>query len=184
MPDSLWLHGLPHTRLPCPSPSPGACSNSYSLSQWCHPTISSSVFPFSSCLQFLARIRVFSNEPAKVLELQVQQQSFQWIFRTYLLSDGLAGSPCSPRDSQESSPTLQIQSISSSALSLLYGPTLTFIHDYWKNHSFKNVDLCLKAISLLLNTLSRLVIPFLPRSKRLLISWLQSSSTVTGSPRK
>ena len=52
MPDSLWLHGLPHTRLPCPSPSPGACSNSYSLSQWCHPTISSSVVPFSSCLQF------------------------------------------------------------------------------------------------------------------------------------
>ena len=47
----LWLHGLKHARLPCPSPSPGACSNSCPLSQWCHPTISPSVIPFSSCLQ-------------------------------------------------------------------------------------------------------------------------------------
>ena len=49
--DSLWLHGLQHTRPPCPSPSPGACSNSCPLSWWCQPTISSSVVPFSSCLQ-------------------------------------------------------------------------------------------------------------------------------------
>ena len=49
--DSLWPPGLQHTRLPCPSPSPRACSNSSPLSQWCHPTISSSVVPFSSCLQ-------------------------------------------------------------------------------------------------------------------------------------
>ena len=49
--DSLWSHGLQHTRLPCPSPSPGACSNSCPLSQWCHPTILSSVVPFSSCLK-------------------------------------------------------------------------------------------------------------------------------------
>ena len=55
MSNSLWLHGLQHTRLPCPSPSPGACSNSCPSSQWCHPTISTSVIPFSSCLQsFLA----------------------------------------------------------------------------------------------------------------------------------
>ena len=53
--DSLWPQGLQHTRLPCPSSTPGACSNSCPLSQWCHPTISSSVIPFSSCLQsFLA----------------------------------------------------------------------------------------------------------------------------------
>ena len=51
MSDSLQPHGLQHTRLPCPSPSPGACSNSCPLSQWCHPTILSSVIPFSSCLQ-------------------------------------------------------------------------------------------------------------------------------------
>ena len=49
--DSLWPHGLQHTRLPCPSPTPGACSNSCPSSQWCHPTISSSVIPISSCLQ-------------------------------------------------------------------------------------------------------------------------------------
>ena len=55
MSDSLWPHGLQHARLPCPSPTPGACSNSCSLSRWCHPTISSSVVPFSSCPQsFLA----------------------------------------------------------------------------------------------------------------------------------
>ena len=51
MSNSLWPHGLQHARLPCPSPSPGACSNSCPLSRWCHPTISSSVIPFSSCLQ-------------------------------------------------------------------------------------------------------------------------------------
>ena len=53
--NSLWPHGLQHARLPCPSPIPGACSNSCPLSWWCHPTISSSLIPFSSCLQsFLA----------------------------------------------------------------------------------------------------------------------------------
>ena len=61
---------------------------------------------------------------AKVLELQIQHQSFQWIFRTDFLQDGLVGSPHSPRDSQESSPAPQFKSISSSAFSLLYGPTL------------------------------------------------------------
>ena len=49
--DSLLPHGLQHARFPCPSPSPRACSNSCPLSQWCHPTVSSSVIPFSSCLQ-------------------------------------------------------------------------------------------------------------------------------------
>ena len=52
MSDSLWPHGLQHARLPCPSPTPGAYSNSCPSSRWFHPTISSSVFPFSSCLQF------------------------------------------------------------------------------------------------------------------------------------
>ena len=51
MSDSLWPHGLQHARLPCPSPNPWVCSNSCPLSRWCHPTISSSVFPFFSCLQ-------------------------------------------------------------------------------------------------------------------------------------
>ena len=77
-----------------------------------------------------------SHEVAKVLEFQLQHQSFQWTPRTDLLQNGLVGSPCSPRDSQESSSTSQFKSINSSALSFLYSPTLTSIHDYWKNNSF------------------------------------------------
>ena len=70
-----------------------------------------------------------SPQVAKLLELQFQHQSFQWIFRTDFLSDGLVGSPCSPRDSQESSPTSQFKRINS-VLSFLYGPTLTSIHEH------------------------------------------------------
>ena len=77
-----------------------------------------------------------SHEVAKVLEFQLQHRSFQGTFRIDLLQNGLVGSPCSPRDSQESSPTPQFKSINSSALSLLHSPTLTSIHDHWKNHSF------------------------------------------------
>ena len=73
-----------------------------------------------------------SHEVAKVLEFQLQHQSFQWTPRTDLLWDGLVGSPCSPRDSQESSPTPQFKSINFSALSFLYSPTHTSIHDHWK----------------------------------------------------
>ena len=75
-----------------------------------------------------------SHEVAKVLEFQLQHHSFQRNPRVDL-QNGLAGSPCSPRDSQESSPTLQFKSINSSGLSLLHSPTLTSIHDHWKNHS-------------------------------------------------
>ena len=60
--DSFWPHGLQHARLPCPSPTPGAYSNSCPSSWWYHPTISSSVIPFSSCLQISPSIRVFSSE--------------------------------------------------------------------------------------------------------------------------
>ena len=81
----------------------------------------------------------YSHQVAKVLEPQLHHQSFQWIFRTDFLEDGLVGSPCSPRDSQESSPIPQFKSINSSVLSFLHSPTLTSIHDHWKNHS---LDLC------------------------------------------
>ena len=77
-----------------------------------------------------------SHHVAKGLEFQLQHPSFQWIFRTDFLQEGLVGSPCSPRDSQESSPTPQFKSINSSALSFLHSPTFTSIHDYWKNRSF------------------------------------------------
>ena len=70
-----------------------------------------------------------SNQVAKVLEFQLQHQSFQWTPRTDLLYNGLVGSPCSPRDSQESSPIPQFKSINSSVLSFLYSLTLTSIHD-------------------------------------------------------
>ena len=76
------------------------------------------------------------HQVAKVLEFQLQHQSFQWTPRTDLLQNGLVGSLCSPRDSQESSPTPQFQSINSLALSFLYSPTPTSIHDYRENHSF------------------------------------------------
>ena len=83
-----------------------------------------------------------SHEVAKVLEFQLQHQSFQWTQRTDLLQDGLVGSPCSPRDSQESSPTPQFKSINFLALSFLHSPTFTSIHGHWKNHSLDQTDLC------------------------------------------
>ena len=79
---------------------------------------------------------------AKVLELQLQHQSFQWIFRVDFLWDWLVWSPCCLWDSQESSPQPRLESINSLALSLLYGPALTSIHDYWKSHSFDYAALC------------------------------------------
>ena len=82
------------------------------------------------------------NQVAKVLELQLQHQSFQWIFRTDFLYNWLVASPCRPWDSQESSPTPQFKSINFSVLSFLYSQTLISIHDYWKNHSFDYMNFC------------------------------------------
>ena len=90
-----------------------------------------SVFPSQGLFKWVTPF----HQAAKVSEFQLQHQSFQWILRTDLLSDGLVGSPCCPRDSQEFSPTPQFKSINSSALCFLYTPALTSIHDYWKNHT-------------------------------------------------
>ena len=76
-----------------------------------------------------------SHKVAKVLEFQLYHHSFQRNPRADLLQNGLVGSPCSPRDSQESSPTPQFKSINSSVLSLLHSPTFTSIHDHRENHS-------------------------------------------------
>ena len=103
---------------------------------------------------------------------------------TDFLEDGLVGSPCSPRDSQESSPTPQFKSINSLALSFLYSPTLTSTHDYWKNIALTRQMFVGKVMSLLFNMLSRLIIVFLPRSKCLLISCLQLPSAVILEPKK
>ena len=139
--DSLWLLGLQHARLPCPSLAPRAYSNSCPLCQWCHLTISSSVVPFSSHLNLSQHQGLFQcvgslHQVAKVLEFQLQLWSCQWIFRTEFLWHWLVGSPCSPRESQESSSTPPFKSISSLAFSFPYCPTFTSIHDYWKIYSF------------------------------------------------
>ena len=150
MSNSLAPHGLQHTRLPCPSPSPGACSNSYLLSQWCHPTILSSVIPFFSWLQsypasvsflmsqFFASDDQSIGVSASALVLPMNIQDLFPLGWTGWIS-------LHPRDSQESSPTPQFKSIDCSVLSLLYGSILTSIHDYWKNHSFEYTDLCQKS---------------------------------------
>ena len=141
------------------------------------PPLSPSSLPALNLFQWTGSL----HQVAKVLELQHQHQSFQWIFRFDFLSDWLVWCPCSPRDSQESSPALHFKSIHSSALSLLYGPTLISIHDYWAKHSYDYVDLCHKVMFLLF---SWLVIAFLPRNECLLISWLQSPSAVILEPKK
>ena len=138
--DSLWPHGLQHARPPCPSPATRVYPNSCPLSRWCHPTISSSVISFSPCPQSFPASGCFQmsqlfTSVAKVLEFQLRHQYFQWTPRTDLLWDGLVGTSCSLRNSQESSPIPQFKSINSSVLSFLFSPTLISIHDYWKNHS-------------------------------------------------
>ena len=146
--DSLQLHGLQHTRLPCPSPSPGVCSNSRPLSRWCHPTIPSSVAPFYSCPPSFQHQGLFqragsSHQVAKALELQLQHQSFQWTVS--LISFGMDWLDLLAVQGTRKG-LLQHHSSKASILwhsfSLLYSPTLTPIYDYWKNHSFDYMDLC------------------------------------------
>ena len=136
------LHGLQHVRLLCPSLSPRVCSDLCALSSWwpsnhlnlCHPLfLLPSIFP---------SIRVFSNESALPIRWS-QYWSFSFSISPSNEYSGLISFRIDwldllavPRDSQETSLTPQFESINSLALSLLYGPTLISIHDYWKNHSF------------------------------------------------
>ena len=143
--NSLQSHGLQHARLPCPSPTPGVCSNSRPLSWWCHPSISSSVVPFTYCLQFFPASRSFpmsqfftSDGQSIGASASVHPMNIHNWFPLGLLGLIFLRS----RDSQESSTIPQFKSINSSVLSLLYGPILTTIHDYWKKHSLDNTDLC------------------------------------------
>ena len=137
--DSLRSQELQHARPPCPSPTTRVYPNPSPSHWWCHPAISSSVVPFSFCPQSLPASESFPMSQlftwvAKVLEFQLQHQSFQWTPRTDLLWDGLVGFPCSPRDSQESSATPQSKHQYLGHQLPLY-PTLTSIHDYWRSHS-------------------------------------------------
>ena len=132
----VWLFATPYTaacQASCPSPTPGAYSNSCPFSRWCHPVISSSVIPFSSCFQSfpMTQFLILGGQSIVVSALtSVLPMNIQDWFPL-----GLTG-PINPRDSQESSPTPQFKSINSLVLTFLYSPTLTSIHDYWKNQSF------------------------------------------------
>ena len=153
MSNSLRPHESQHARPPCPSPSPcpsptpGVHSNSCPLSRWCHPAISSSVSPFSSCPQYLPASESFpmsqhfawggQSTGVSALALFLQKNTQDWSPLEWIV-----GSPCSPKDSQESSPTSQFRSINFLALNFLHSPTLTSIPDYLKNHSLDYIDHC------------------------------------------
>ena len=139
--NSLWTHEWQHARPPCPSPTPRVHPNPCPLSWWYHPAISSSVVPFSTCPQSFPASGSFQmsqlfasdgqsigvSASTSVLPMNIQDWSpLGWTGWISLQS----------KDSQESSPTPQFKSINSSVLSFLYSPTLTSIHDHWKNHSF------------------------------------------------
>ena len=177
MSDSLWPHGLQHARLPCPSPTPGACSNSCTLSQWCHPTISSSVIPLSSRLQSFPASGSF------------QMSQF---FTSGGQSIGVSASASVlPMNIHDWFPLGLIawMSLQSKGLSRVFSNTTVQKHQSSKaffivqlSHPYmttrKTTALTRwtfvgKVMSLLFNILSRLVTAFLLRSKHLLISWLQ-----------
>ena len=137
--DSLWPHGLQHAKSPCPSPSPGACSNSCPLSQWCHPTIScplSSLSPVFHPSQHQVPKSQFFSSSGQSIGVSASPSVLPVNIQDWFPLDWL---PCSPRDSQESSPA-HFKNVSSLTFSLLHGPTLTSIYDYWKNPSFDYTD--------------------------------------------
>ena len=151
MSDSLQPHELWQARPPCPSLTPGIYSNSCPLSRWCHPTISSSVIPFSSCLQsFPASVSfpmsqffasggqsIGVSASASVLPMNIQG----WLPLGFRIDWFELPEVQRTLKSLLSAP--QFKSLNFSALSLLYGdPALTSLHDYWKNYSFDHTELC------------------------------------------
>ena len=138
--NSLQPHEWQHARPPCPSPIPGVYTNLSPSSQWCHPAISSSVIPFSSCPQSLP-----SSGSVPMSQL------FAWGGQSIGVSASASVLLMNTRDwsplgwtgwiSLQSSPTPQFKSINFSAFRFLHSPTLTSIHDHWKNHSRDQTDL-------------------------------------------
>ena len=183
--DSLWPHGLQHIRLPCPSPTPGACTNSSLSNWWCHPTMSFSVVPFSSCLQSFPASRSFQmsqffalggqsigvSASASVLPMNIQGWfPLGWTGWITLLYTGLLR--------VFSNTTVKEHQFFSTQLSFII---VQLSHPYTttgKTIALTRRTFVGKVVSLLFNTRSRLVIAFLPRSKCLLISWQQSPSAV------
>ena len=152
-------------------------------SQWCHPTMSFSVVPFSSCLQIFSCIRVFFNE----LAFCTRWPKY-WNFNFSIIPSadysGLISFSINWPNLLSVQGTLKslLQhhniSINFSVLSLLYGPPLVSVHDYWKARALTRWTFVGKVMSFLVHMLSRFIITFLPRSKHPLISWLQLPSAV------
>ena len=140
MSDSLRPQRLQHTRPPCASSNPEVYSNSCPLSQWCRPTISFAVVPFPSYLLSFPASGSFQmsqlfSSGGQSIGVSASTSVLPMNIQDWFPLGWLVGSPCSPKDSQESSPTPQFKSINPLAVSFLYSPTLTSIYDYWKNHS-------------------------------------------------
>ena len=175
-----------HSTPPCPSPTPGVHPNPCPLSWWCHPTISSSVVPFSSCPQSIPSIRGFSNKQ----DLHIRWPNY-WSFRFSISPSNEYSRLISFRIDWFDLPTLKclLQHHSSKA-SILWCSAFFIVQlSYPYITTGKNIALTRwtfagKVMSLLFNMLSRLVIASLLRSKYLLILWLQSSSSVTKEPKK
>ena len=185
--DSLWLHGLQHARPLCPSPTPKAYSNSCLLSWWCHPTILSSVVPFSSCLQSFPASGSFQMSQLFTSD----GHSFGVSALTSVLPMSIQGcfhlgwTGWTSLQSKRLSRLLQHHSSKASTLQC----SAFFIVQQSHPHMTTRITIALtrqtfvdKVMSSLFNMLSRLVITFLPRSKHLLISWLRSPSSVTLEP--
>ena len=143
----LKPHRLQHARFPCPSPTSGPYSNLCPLSWWCHPSISSSVVLFSSCLQSFPASGSFPTSQFFASGGQRFGVSASASFPPK--NDGLISFRMDWLDLLAVQGTLSrvfsnttVQNINSLVFSLLYGPTLTSIHDHWKNHSFDKTDLC------------------------------------------
>ena len=165
MSSSSWPHGLQYTRVPGPSLFAGVCPSPCPLNWWCLPAISSSVTLFF-CLDLSWYPSLFQwvsslHQVARVLELQLQPSVFSKSIQGWfpLRLTGLNSSGVF------SSTTIWKPQFFST-LPFLWS-ALTSIRDYWKDHSFDNMDLCPKMMSLLFNTLSRFVIAFLPRINHL-----------------
>ena len=143
---TLWLHGLQCTRLLCPPLFPRVCSNSYPLSWWHYLTISSSVAPLFHLPSIFPSIKVIpASQPFASLGWSIgASASILLINIQSLFPLGLIGliSFQSKGLSIKSPPAPQFESINSLEVILLYGPTLTYIYDYWKSHSFNYTDLC------------------------------------------
>ena len=188
MSNSLWPHGLQRTRSPCPSLSPGVCSNSSPLSWWCDPTISSSVFLFSSCPQSFPASGSFSNE----LALHIRWPK-HWSFSISPSNEysGLISFRIDWFDLLALQGTLksllQHHSSKASILQHLDFFMVQLSHLYMtigKTMALTIQTFVIKVMALLFNMLSSFAIVFLPKSKCLLISRLQSPCTVILEPKK